>query len=86
MSYGWLTESALQPKPGKPVQVSSESLQSLRRLVSEGEDKLQKKRGAGSGGTLLSRPTRKVGRKDRFLLHIGFICSFRHSLCRVERA
>eukprot|EP00920_Eleutheroschizon_duboscqi_P013995 GHVT01032750.1.p1 GENE.GHVT01032750.1~~GHVT01032750.1.p1 ORF type:complete len:181 (+),score=23.26 GHVT01032750.1:883-1425(+) len=47
MSYGWLTESSLQPRRARELHVTAGSLLSLSAALAETEAKAEKRRGAG---------------------------------------
>ncbi|KAF8820435.1 hypothetical protein IE077_000488 [Cardiosporidium cionae] len=44
MSYGWLTESSVLPKPGKSVKVPSSSISSLNAVIFEGEEEARRRK------------------------------------------
>ncbi len=56
MSLGWLTESALIPKPAKEIKVSEGSLADLKAVVYEQETKKRQQEAFGTQRA----PTKKV--------------------------
>lgn len=58
MSYGWLTESSLVPKPGKPIEnVPAKSLAGLRSLMLEKQEEAKKRK--LETGVSVTKPTKK---------------------------
>ncbi|KAF8819347.1 hypothetical protein IE077_001150, partial [Cardiosporidium cionae] len=68
MSYGWLTESSLLPKPGKSVKVPSSSISSLNAVIFEGEEEARRRKETSISSLIDGKSQKKSSSIDKNLI------------------